>query len=441
MKTDIFSWGDTLQERTAAKWMFLIGLGTSTQINIGGYTAISELILVLCLPVLLLKNLRVFIKDRCVGFLLLLVIWGFGQLFSDLYHHNHFVFIIRGLIPPVGIAASLVAIYPLLKKNPRGIRHLLLGMAISSIICIFIFQPGTVVGSYEVQTGAKTAMEARIGYKLFWVSQLEGWLGLLVKGWYLQMPQSCNILLVVFLSVFSLATGGRSAFLIGLLSAVLLFVGGKTREKMLWIRRNFAVMILGVVVVGFAAKFVYQEAATRGLMGENEKRKYFEQSEGRSALGTLMAGRSEFFVALFAIKDHPIIGHGSYAMDYNAYWPTFVSQYGTKEDLEQISRAYAVKDRTIPAHSHVAQFWLWAGIPGLLPWLYILALMTGTLMRRMHVYPPYFGFFAMLIPYLYWHIFFSPFGGRIEMGLYVSAFLFVRRLARQQKLGLVQECE
>ncbi len=89
--------------------------------------------------------------------------------------------------------------------------------------------------------------------------------------------------------------------------------------------------------------------------------------------------------------------------------------------------------RMIPAHSHIACFWMWAGIPGLIPWVYILILLCKTLFMRMHVYPPYYGYFALIIPSVLWHIFFSPLGSRINMAILIAACLVVRTIERERR--------
>lgn len=434
-RKDLFSFGNTRAERSASWWLFLIGLGSSTQINIGGYTAISELLLVLYMPIAMAKNWGLFRRDRCTTILWLLIVWGFGQLATDLSIGNYFAFMIRGLIPPVGIFAALITIYPLLKRNPDGLKWILLGTAISGVVSIFVFQHGADIDVVEVRSGAKSAAEAVMGYKLFWVDKLNEWLALSVKGWYMYMPHGGNVVIAAFLAVFGLASGGRSSFLVGAVSTLLLLFGGKSSRKMMWLKKNWLILVGLLVVLMPIVKFTYQYAASSGWMGERELEKYENDVKGRSNLETLMVGRAEFFISLRAIVDKPLMGHGSHALDRAGYKVNFFIKHGVDEEtLQRIQRAEkAFGVRTIPAHSHIACFWMWAGIPGLLPWIYILILLCKTLFRRMHVYPPYYGYFALIIPTMFWHIFFSPFGSRINMAVLIAACLVVQTMEREQK--------
>lgn len=434
-RKNLFSFGNTPAERSASKWLFLIGLGSSTQINIGGYTAISELLLVLYMPFAMAKNWGLFSRDRCSTILWLLIIWGFGQLITDLSIGNYFAFMIRGLIPPVGIVSALVVIYPLLKCNPDGLKWILFATAISSVVSIFIFQPGAASGAGEVASGQMSAAEFIVGYKLFWVGKLNEWLALPVKGWYMSMPYGWNSAIAAFLAVFGLASGGRSSFLAAAVSTMMLIFGGKSSQKMMWLRRRWPILVGLLIALMPMAKITYQYAASNGWMGEQEMEKYEDQSKGKTGLQTLMAGRGEFFIALMAIKDKPFFGHGSHALDTEGYQANFYQKYGMDEEsLKRIlwrEREFGV--RTIPAHSHIAQFWMWAGIAGLVPWLFILTVIIKTLLMRMHVMPQYYGYLALVIPLELWAIFFSPLGSRINMALLIAVCLLVQTTELQQK--------
>lgn len=433
-RKDLFSLGNTPAERSASKLLFLIGLGAMTQINIGGYTAISEFFLVLLSPIILLRNLRFFAKDKCLLMLSLLVFWFFGQAATDLYLDNPIPFMIRGLIPALGIFVAVLAIYPMLRRHPMSFKFFLLGAAISGVVSIFIFQPGTAAGSASVVSGQQSAAEAVIGYKLFWVSKLNDWIGLPIKGWYLTVPLSYSVCGAFVLSLFALYSGGRSSFLIAATSGVMIMLGKKSHKTLAWVKKHMIIVSCCLFALGFAGKAVYSFAASHNLMGEVELEKYEKQAKGKSALDTLMAGRTDFFIALLAIKDHPFRGHGSYAFDHHGYILDFVSQHGTPNDVQGMMRLReSLGVGTIPAHSHILTYWLWGGILGLLPWIYITYLLLVTLFRRLDVYPPYFGLFAMVIPNLIWAVFFSPLGNRIFMGFMISSCLVVRAMKREKR--------
>ena len=437
----LFSFGSTHAEKSASFWLFLIGLGSVTQINVGGYTSISELFMVLLLPFSLAKNYRLFAKDHCKTIVNLLLLWMAGVCLTDYVRGNYFAFFIRGFIAPLGTLAALVAIYPLLRRNPDVLKWFLLGVAISGVVSIFIFQPGTTLGSVGVQTGEISASEARIGYKLFWVGQLNTWLGLPIEGWYMAFPTMAAVVIGLFLSVFALVTGGRSAFMVLFFTVVLVAICGHSQKRMQGMKRNALLVIVGLALMAPIVKGIYKVSATRGWMGAKELDKYEKQAKGASLLEMLMRGRGEFFISLLAALDKPFLGHGSHARDTKGYVMDYLVKYGadyeTIKRVEEREKLYGV--RTIPAHSHITCYWLWAGIPGLLPWIYILYLFYVTLIKRSYVYPSYFGYFAFMIPNELWAIFFSPYGGRVNMGFLIAACLVVQTMQRErERLGMIR---
>ena len=431
----LFSFGSTHAEKSASFWLFLIGLGSVTQINVGGYTSISELFMVLLLPFSLAKNYRLFAKDQCKTMVNLLLLWMAGVCLTDYVTGNYFALFIRGFIAPLGTLAALVTIYPLLRRNPDALKWFLLGVAISNVVCIFVFQPGTTLGSGAVQSGAISASEARMSYKLFWVNQLNTWLGLPIEGWYMTFPTVAAVGIGLFLSAFSLVTGGRSAFMVLFLTTVIIFICGHSQKRMQSLRRHALLVIVGLALLAPVVKGVYKVAVTKGWMGDKEFDKYEEQVKGSTVLETLMKGRMEFFISLIAALDKPFLGHGSHARDTEGYVMDYLVKYGA--DYETIKRTMEYESiygvRLIPAHSHIACYWMWAGIPGLLPWLYILYLFYVTLVKRSYVYPSYFGYFAFMIPNELWAIFFSPYGMRPLMGFLIAACLVVKTMEREQK--------
>lgn len=437
----LFSFGSTHAERSASFWLFMIGLGSMTQINIGGYTAISEFFLVLLFPIALIKNYRLFAKDHCKTMVNLLLLWMVGTCLTDYVTGNYFMFFIRGFIVPLGTLAALVTIYPLLRRNPDALKWFLIGAAISGVVCIFVFQPGTTLDTNAVQSGAMSASEMRMSYKLFWVAQLNTWLGLPVEGWYMTFPTAAAVVIGLFLSVFSLVTGGRSAFMVLFFTTVLIALCGHSQKRLQGMGRNALLMVACLALLAPVVKGVYKVAATKGWMGDKEFDKYEAQAKGATILETLMKGRMEFFISLIAALDKPFLGHGSHARDTKGYVMDYLVKYGADYDaikrLEMTERMYGV--RLIPAHSHITCYWLWAGIPGLLPWIYILYLFYVTLIKRSYVYPSYFGYFAFMIPNELWAIFFSPYGGRVNMGFLIAACLVVKAVEREQKqMGILR---
>jgi len=420
--------------RRNAIFLFLLGLFSQTQISIGGKLGISELVMVACAPFLFLKNIPVFRREHALTYFWLILLWLAGAIFVDVYTHNYFILAMRGIAVPITVFANSVCVYVLLRKKLDNLKWLLFGMAISGVVSIFVFQRGG-AGDIAAEYGMEAGVERVVGYKLFWVVQLTTWLSLPIVANYLKCPKWYALSATGFLAVFNLVTGGRSMFFSALVTLLLLALGGKTRESIFSIKRHFIIMGLFLAVIGYGAKVVYEYAAEHGYMGEDEEVKHEKQSaHGSGLLQLLMAGRSDTFIGLSAALDKPIMGHGSVAIDDHGYVLDFLSKYGTEKDFRMVqSNREKNGAYRILAHSHIICYWMWHGIFGLLFWAYVIWLASVTIMRRLHIYPSWFGYFAVILPMFYWDVFFSPFGKRVEYAALFVTFLLISQLERQQK--------
>src|SRR6202035_2872211 len=69
-------------------------------------------------------------------------------------------------------------------------------------------------------------------------------------------------------------------------------------------------LLVVAAAAGYAANAAVKYAAQRGFFEESENEKFLGQAEGD--YGVLVGGRPETLVAIQAIRDSPIIGHGSF---------------------------------------------------------------------------------------------------------------------------------
>ena len=433
MQYDMIGTTSTRRNGGTVFLLFLIGLFSQTQISVGGKLGISEFAMVACAPFVFLKNITIFKRDGSLCYFWLIILWLLGALFVDFYTGNYIPFMMKGIAVPITVFANSVCIYVLLRRNFDNIKWLLLGIAISGVVSIFIFQRGT-AGDLADTVGLDAGAERMMGYKLFWVIQLTTWLTLPISGWYLKISKVYSFFALLFLSVFNLASGGRSAFLIVAVSLLLVTFAGKTEQSLQFIKRHMFLLLILLCLVGIGAKKTYEFAATHGYMGDAEETKYERSTkQGSSALDLLMESRADFFIGLFAALDKPILGHGSVAIDYHGYVVDFASKHASQEAYDRILNIQKeFRARVIPAHSHIINFWMWHGIFGLVFWLYVIAMTSKTLFSRMHIYPPWFGYLAVTIPAFFWDVLFSPLGLRVNTATLFVVMLFVAKLNREQ---------
>jgi hypothetical protein len=224
--------------------------------------------------------------------------------------------------------------------------------------------------------------------------------------------QNCIIIYLV-LVVLNLKFAFRSQMVIDLVAAVLTIpifdrhgpAAGKPSSKMVKALKPILLLVLAGGAA-FLASETIKFAAKQGFFHEEVAGKFQAQSQGK--LGVLFGGRPETLVALQAIRDSPIIGHGSFAADQR--------YLDLKADL-MYENGYSDSDQSadadgnaIPTHSHLTMAWVESGILGGLLWIYILVLVIRAILRITTVRPPLSPLYCYLLVNFVWDILYSPFG-------------------------------
>ena len=415
-------------------WLFLIGLFSLTQIRLGAKIGISEAACLLVAPYLTFKDFKFYKQDGVSLYFYLLFLWIAGALFSDFYNHSNFAQIMRGFTVPLLTLSTSVCVYHFLRRSPGNLKWLVFGIALSSVISIFIFQRGK-AGDIAADGDMSGAVEAMVTYKLFWANTAKTWLTLPIQTMYLGLSVLYTVPAMMCVAIVTAMAGGRSAFAVSMMAMFLLLIGGKKIDTMRRVRRLIPVVVLLVACLMVGIKSAYSYAATHGYLNDTETIKYQRQTNiGTDFKSLILSGRSEFFVGLFAALDKPIVGHGSQPIDYYGYCEDFLRKYGTDAEIERIRRAKAQGFYPhILSHSHIICYWMWHGLPALLFWLYIGFLSVQTICKRIEVIPEWYGYLVIMLSSFAWDYFFSPYGVRVtECGLY-CAMLVIVRIARLQK--------
>ena len=428
--------------------LFLLGLGCATKVYFLGTIAFSELAIFFISPLLLLKYWD---RMRQEGFLLFIYMLGFmtmGMFISAYFNHSPFPYILKLFAVFYGMFAYYVIFYILLHDNLKGIGWFFLGSFLSGIITIWAFNPTANVYASGFAYIGNAEAESVIQGPLFWIGKVRGLGQLPILAAYLKTPIVYSIitpiLFVAFAMMFSVS--GRAQSMCVLVSGVMIFIGRKSRRRMKIIGRNFIWFVLIGMFVLFAYKVVYSYAASNGHLGEAARTKYENQTDrGNDIVSMLVSGRTEFFIALSAIVDRPIIGFGTRAADIYGYTEKFLVEYGTEQDMKgyflalQRNAALGLV-RSIPTHSHIMSAWLWCGLPGLIFFLWVLYVMFSHLRRYASVVPQWYGYFSIAIPSMAWSVFFNPFVERTSLPL-VMVLMFYAKAIGDGKMRLPIEME
>jgi hypothetical protein len=175
----------------------------------------------------------------------------------------------------------------------------------------------------------------------------------------------------------------------------------------------------------YATNASIKYAAQRGFFDESQASKFLGQAEGD--YGVLVGGRPETLVAIQAIRDSPIIGHGSFpfGLKYMQLKQDIQYEHGYTDSDEPEEVDYPV----IPTHSHLTLAWVEGGILGGICWIYILILVIRAVLRLSALGPHLAPLYSYLLVGFLWDILYSPFGSvnRVRAAFYILLSYFILR--------------
>ena len=374
--------------------IFVLGLAGIYSIGLVGALPGNEILLLPLLPVLLIyKGSRAF-NHEYRWFLILVAAWLLGTLIADAIIDNYAINRMKGIARVVFFALDFMGLAILINQKTR--RMIVFALSIATVM---VFYGREFQGDFLTQ------------WKFGYASALTI-LALLAASYYSarQKYKTC-VFIFLILAALNLYFAFRSQMVIVLIAGALTVPVFENRRALGRRQtRPTSSVLKGVILVALAGGAIFianqaiKLAATQGFLDENTAGKFQTQSSGK--LGVLVGGRPETLVAIQAIRDNPIFGHGSFAAD-----PKYLE---LKQDL-QYEYGYSDTDAPdleggIPTHSHLTMAWVESGILGGLLWLYILGLtiraILQTAIHRQTLSPLYCYFLVNFV----WDILFSPFG-------------------------------
>jgi hypothetical protein len=411
---------------------FLLGLGSITQIRIIGSFAISEIFCLFLAPFVFLKCFDQIHKSRMWSMLGFAILWFFSAVGTDCWHESVLINALKGCGAIVVLITAMICAFGLLRDDLMRIRYYAVGVAGSYIISIFAFQPASLVGWAN---DAGTSISEIMDYQRFYVSVVMSGLAAIAAIAYGKMPGGVTLLLLAIAGL-NLMQGSRSAFLFCLLAATIA-VMGRVRDMRKMLRNSWKIVMVMTITL-LASKYTYEVIVQKGWMGDAELRKY--ENAAATKIG-LLSGRSEFFAAGFAIKDSPIMGYGSWALDKEGYGLQCAEWLGDEEKI-RIESFYLVHHFVdyIPSHSHIMGAWVWHGFLGFVFWLAVFIWIIRYFRNGLLLCRPLIAFNAMSFSGALWALFFSPISMRIAWGILLATIAVtlteVDRRRRLQQTGV-----
>lgn len=392
-----------MEERLADFLTFLIPASSAVTISFGGQLPLGEIIVLLLVPVVLvLRPTRIF-QQRYKWPYILMAVWLIGELISDAYVGTSSIDRAKGVARIVFFALDLAVISALVGNSLRRVKAFTVGLVIMQLA--------------NAARGMSLGMQTVWKMWLFFAFSCA--IYLFISRYYVQKRYALVWLSIVLLVAVSIFYGSRSAALCSLVVSAPLAVNalrkfGLSGESPQQQALRYFVFIILVGAAGWMTHMAIGAAVRHGLYNRADEAKFQAQSGGK--LGVLFGGRPEGLVAIQAIKDSPIIGHGSYASnpEYTLMLQDKQYQYGYSDsdaDVETDTEG----EPLIPAHSHLTMAWIDGGVLGSLLWFYLLWLCGHSIFRLTEVFHPLAPLYCFFFISMFWDILFSPFGEQRRM--------------------------
>jgi hypothetical protein len=389
--------------------IFVVVCAGGLSVNLVGSLPGNEIAILILLPFLATSHGGRAFRREYMWFYILLAGWLFGTIGGDLYLGTAVASKLKGIARVVFLGMDFAALAILIDRKTRGYVVFLLADA------VLLF-----VGAQKFGGGGDFLTEWKYG--------LDGTvtiLALVVSSYYFGKGRYLiSVLIGLGLAALNLIFAVRSQMAVALMSAVVVLpIAGirKGQAGRALDRMDFLKLLVVFVLTGgaaYGANQVIKYAVSQNFFNEEIQAKFEAQSAGQ--LGVLVGGRPETLVAIQAIIDSPILGHGSFAVD-----PKYLQ---LMQDI-QYKYNYSGSDETddtdvaiIPTHSHLTQAWVESGILGGIFWLYVLGLVGVMFVQLVLRRPTLLPLYSYATVGFTWDVLYSPMGSTDRL---IAAFMIL----------------
>jgi O-antigen ligase len=373
-------------------FLFAVGAAGVYSLNLVGALPGDEVLILAALPFLLLTRARRAFPRQYLWFYLLAAGWLLGTLIADVHAGTPMPSRMKGTARVVFLILDFIALAVMINGKTR--RYVIFALSIVAVMLYYVYQ---FRGAFLLQWkfGLCTALTI---------------LSLLVASYfYAKRNYWAAFGISAVLAWLNLIYAFRSQMAIVLIAAALtLPIFDQEHGRQSRLVKSVKVILLLTFACGaaYTANWAIKTAADRGFFDESLSAKFQTQSEGK--LGVLVGGRPETLVAIQAIRDSPILGHGSFPVDpkYLEMKQDIQYEYGyTESDTPE-----DIPDPVIPTHSHLTMAWVESGIFGGLLWTYILAVTILAMLQISFRRPFLAPLYCYLLMNFVWDNLYSPLG-------------------------------
>jgi hypothetical protein len=411
----------TFSQLLAEGWICLLGLLSGILIHLIGDFFVTEIVLIICFPILLMFRGKRLFERRFLRIFVLLGVWLAGQILSDAYRRMALSNRLRGTANIVFFAVEIASFAMLMHSERR--KYIFLSSYGVGLIVMARLRPVKAAienDSWKWGYAIPTAILVILASCFF----------------YARRRYVPVFLMFVGIAGINLLDNYRSLFLEIMITAVLAIpiiperIG---RFRILPRKRglvHIVVVIWITLAAGWSASRLVRYATSTGLLGEAAQQK----NENEERAGNLIrGGRPEFFVGLQAALDSPILGHGSWASDMKYADLMAETMHASGAGAEEMVREH---QGVIPTHSHIVAAWVFAGILGTPFWIYLFWLVVRAIIVVAVDRPSLAPIYAFLLVSYSWAIFFSPFGSTSRIIEAATIVIIIDLLDRNADVSL-----
>lgn len=394
---------------------FILGAIPWIRISIGGKLGLNELLITLAGPVYILVNWRYFSMIRGAKLIGGLGALWFGfQVVSDIVNHTPFQDYARGWAN-VGMTILLFIFFvTFLAKNPKAFRPLLYGLILGGL-CKVIFLRGYDDLLENSQFG--DLYVAAWGNPLVW----------LVCWRVYTKHRMLAVAILMFYGMAMIALNARSTGMVAVIAGCVLFYLIRSAQTGYRLTFSDAARFIAIITPIMALLFcslVY--LGLHGDLGQDTQKQFRSLRQPYNPIFIIGAARSAFPVAVVAVKDAPLLGHGSWAKDsHYVYVNARIIQYLTGSPPKIINTD---TPQLIPSHSAILGAWVNGGIAGGIMWIAVTVIAVRLLifyMKRTNL--PMLPIFVYWLLMLFWDLGLSPIGKMRSEWPYMFAIALVMR--------------
>lgn len=394
----------------------LLGVASAFDVQLVGRLYYTEVFLLLALPFLLVRQQPHPGTEKFHKAVLIFgVLWLWGQGLTDVIRATPFEDWSRGIAKITFLLLNYIALRRLLNTDKK----------------VLLFTTGAAIGlaisvqrlEFDAETTWKFGLGAMYAILLMIACGLKPFrkFGLL------------PVILLVGVAGLSAMNGSRSLVGTVMIAAGILLLGRILRSVGSYSIRARAIGFLLIGVFGFGTYSVMGYLSSEGILGQEVQKKYRDQIK-RGGGNLLLGGRSESRISLIAIRDSPIIGHGSWAknIEYRRMYEAMLARAEGKPLVLS-------DNRLIPGHSYFFSGWVEAGILGAVWWAFVLFIVLYSIGRLLTWTFPLGPLATLVAAQNLWDIPFSPFGANVRIS--VAFALVLLPMAASEATRLVKKTD